>query len=133
MGLSPEAIAELRKKITALGASGNCDTATIIQAQRIAEPAHQGSALNVYLALPKLAEEARKGKDARINCNGNDTVDVFELTAAMIAAAQVASKNNINIEDVSIEEITRLVPNIADKLLHTENAQCGKPEPAKGK
>jgi hypothetical protein len=122
--LTPEVLAKLRERIAALG-EGECDFAVIGSALRIADPDHKGSSMNVYAALPQLADDVRRGKDAKININGNETVDRPELTAAMIAAAQIARRTGMKLEDVKVEDIAQLTPEICEKLQGKGNLSCG--------
>lgn len=124
--LSPESIEALKTRVAALGAR-ECDNAVLREAQRIAEPEHKGSSQNVYAVLPQLAGDVLKGREAKININGNDTVDVFELTSALVAAAQIAKQQGIKLENVSVDAIAELTPEICRKLQGALSPECGKP------
>jgi hypothetical protein len=119
-------VEKLRAAVQAL-ASSSCESAMLNAAQRIAEPEHGGKALNVYMALPQIAEDVRAGNKARIDINKNETVQVFELTAAMVAAALVAKQKNIKLEDVPLDDIIALSPGICEQLQREKAASC-KPE-----
>lgn len=131
--LTDERLENLKRRISSLG-KGDCDNSVLRAAQKIGDPEFGGTAHNIYAVLPQLAQEVLKGADPEtkihrspLNIDNNATIDRPELLAAMVAAAQIAHKQHIELKDVPVDEIAKLSPEICKKLQGEMDLSCKAP------